>query len=225
MPDRLRVVSNTGQNLRINVDTRRDDDRRGAESRRLDRHRGRLHQQLRRRGHDDVVRARCRERSPDDPGPAVRQSEQRRPASVGALGIDVQAATGFDISGVNNAAFAAVTLAGATTSELHTINLASGASTRVNAIGGGERVRGLALNANPRATLLGVTTDNRLVTFKTTSPGTLDTNVAVTGLQGGETIIGYRFASGERPALRSDGCCPPLHARCDHGRGDDRQAC
>ena len=102
----------------------------------------------------------------------------------------MQAATGFDISGINNAAFAAVTLAGASTSELHTINLASGASTRVNAIGGGERVRGLALNANPRATLLGVTTDNRLVTFKTTSPGTLDANVAVTGLQGGETIIG-----------------------------------
>ena len=141
--------------------------------------------------------------------------------AVGPLGIDVQAATGFDISGVNNAAFAAVTLAGATTSELHTINLTSGAATRVNAIGGGERVRGLALNANPRATLLGVTTDNRLVTFKTTSPGTLDTNVAVTGLQGGETIIGIDRASGERPALCSHGCRPPLHARCDHGRGDD----
>ena len=51
-------------------------------------------------------------------------------------------------------------------------------------------MRGLTLNANPRATLLGVTTDNRLVTFKTASPGTLDSNVAVTGLQGGETIVG-----------------------------------
>ena len=110
--------------------------------------------------------------------------------AVGPLGIDVQASIGFDISGVNNAAFAAVTPAAATTSELHTINLTSGAATRVNAIGGGERVRGLTLNANPRATLLGVTTDNRLVTFKTASPGTLDTNVAVTGLQGGETIVG-----------------------------------
>jgi trimeric autotransporter adhesin len=109
---------------------------------------------------------------------------------VGPLGIDLQAATGFDINGVNNAAFAAVTLAAATTSELHTINLTSGAATRVNAIGGGERVRSLTLNANPRATLLGVTTDNRLITFKTTTPGTLDANVAVTGLQGGETIIG-----------------------------------
>src|SRR4030095_12213711 len=87
--------------------------------------------------------------------------------AVGALGIDVQAATGFDISGTNNTAFAAVRLAGAAASELHSINLASGAATRVNAIGGGERVRGLALNANPRATLFGVTMDNRLVTFKT----------------------------------------------------------
>ena len=75
-----------------------------------------------------------------------------------------------------------LTLAGATTSELHTINLATGAATRVNAIGGGERVRGLTLTASPQATLLGVTTDNRLISFKTATPGTLDSNVAITGL-------------------------------------------
>ena len=80
VPDRLRVVSNTGQNLRINVDTGATTTDTDAESWRLERYRGRLHQQLRRRGHDDVVRVRHRERSPDDPGPAVRQSEQRRPA-------------------------------------------------------------------------------------------------------------------------------------------------
>ncbi len=81
VPDRLRVVSNTGQNLRINVDTGATTTDTDAQSRRLDCHGRRLHQQLRRRGHDDVVRARRRERSPDDPGPAVRQSQQRRPAS------------------------------------------------------------------------------------------------------------------------------------------------
>jgi hypothetical protein len=111
--------------------------------------------------------------------------------AVGPLGIDVQTSTGFDINGVNNMAFAALTPVAATTSELHTINLTSGAATRVNAIGGGERVRGLTLNANPRVTLTGLTSDNRLVTFKTATPATLDTNVAITGLQGGETIVGF----------------------------------
>ncbi len=191
VPDRLRVVSNTGQNLRINVDT-------GATT---------TDGMLNPAG--STVTAASYTNSFAGAGATTlyvldvandRLMIQGQPSgnpnngdlqAVGLLGSDVQAATGFDISGTNNAAFAAVTLAGATASELHTINLASGALTRVNAIGGGERVRGLALNANPRATLLGLTTDNRLVTFKTTTPGTLDTNVAVSGLQGGETIIGF----------------------------------
>jgi hypothetical protein len=190
VPDRLRVVSNTGQNLRINVDN-------GATT---------TDATLNPAG--STVTAASYTNSFAGAGTTTlfvldvandRLMIQGQPSgnpnngdlqSVGSLGSDIQAATGFDISGVNNAAFAAVTLAGATTSELHTVNLTSGAATRVNAIGGGERVRGLALNANPRATLMGLTTDNRLVTFKTSSPGTLDTNVAVTGLQGGETIIG-----------------------------------
>ena len=190
VPDRLRVVSNTGQNLRINVDT-------GAATTDATLNPG-----------GSTITAAGYTNSFAGAGTTTlfvldvandRLMIQGQPSgnpnngdlqAVGPLGIDVQAATGFDISGTNSTAIAAVSLAGAATSELHTINLASGAATRVNAIGGGERVRGLALNANPRATLLGVTTDNRLVTFKTGTPGTLDTNVAVTGLQGGETIIG-----------------------------------
>ncbi|MGH8238854.1 MAG: DUF4394 domain-containing protein, partial [Steroidobacteraceae bacterium] len=190
VPDRLRVVSNTGQDLRINVDT-------GATT--TDALLNPPGSTVTAAGYTnsfagagtttlyvlDVANDRLMIQGQPSGNPNNGDLQ-----AVGALGVDVQAATGFDISGINNAAFAAVTLAGASTSELHTLNLASGASTRVNAIGGGERVRGLALNANPRATLLGVTTDNRLLTFKTTSPGTLDANVAVTGLQGGETIIG-----------------------------------
>ncbi len=190
VPDRLRVVSNTGQNLRINVDS-------GATTTDAVLNPG-----------GSTVTAAAYTNSFAGAGTTTlyvldvandRVMIQGQPSgnpnngdlqAVGPLGVDVQAATGFDINGTNNSAFAAISLAGAATSELHTINLASGASTRVNAIGGGERVRGLTLNANPRATLLGVTTDNRLLTFKTTTPGTLDSNVAVTGLQGGETIIG-----------------------------------
>ncbi len=191
VPDRLRVVSNTGQNLRINVDT-------GATTTDTTLNPG-----------GSSATAAAYTNSFAGAGTTTlyvfdiandRLMIQGQPSgnpnngdlqAVGPLGIDVQASTGFDINGVNNMAFAAVTLAAATTSELHTINLTTGAATRVNAIGGGERVRGLTLNANPRATLTGLTSDNRLVTFKTATPGTLDTNVAISGLQGGETIVGF----------------------------------
>jgi hypothetical protein len=190
VPDRVRVVSNTSQNLHINVDT-------GATTTDATLNPGAA-----------GATAAAYTNSFAGAGATTlyvfdvandRLMIQGQPAgnpnsgdlqAVGPLSVDVQASTGFDISGVDNSAVAAVTLAAAGTSELHTINLTTGAATRVNTIGGGERVRGLTLNANPRATLLGVTTDNRLLTFKTTSPGTLDANVAVTGLQGGETIIG-----------------------------------
>jgi hypothetical protein len=190
VPDRLRVVSNTSQNLRINVDT-------GATTTDTTLNPGAAGATAAAYTNSfagagattlyvfDVANDRLMIQGQPSGNPNNGDLQ-----AVGSLGIDVQASTGFDINGVNNAALAAVTLAAATTSELHTINLTTGAATRVNMIGGGERVRGLTLNANPRATLLGITTDNRLLTFKTTSPGTLDANVAVTGLQGGETIIG-----------------------------------
>jgi hypothetical protein len=116
--------------------------------------------------------------------------------AVGALGIDIQNIAGFDIAGTNNAAMAAVNLAGVATSELDMINLLTGAATKVNTIGGGERVRELALTAIPAATLFGLTTDGKLVSFKLATPGTFDSSNAISGLQGGETLIGMDF----RPA-------------------------
>jgi hypothetical protein len=79
------------------------------------------------------------------------------------------------------------------TSDLYTINLTSGAATRVNAIGGGERIRGATLVAIPTATVFAATIDNRLVSFKPGTPGTFDTDTAITGLQGGENVIGIDF--------------------------------
>jgi trimeric autotransporter adhesin len=114
--------------------------------------------------------------------------------TVGALGIgDVQSVAAFDISGLNNMAFAAVNLAGATSSELHMINLATGAAMKINTIGGGEIVRGATLVGAPTATVFAATVDNRLVSFKPGTPGTLDTSAAITGLQGGENVLGIDF--------------------------------
>ncbi len=119
----------------------------------------------------------------------------------------MQSVTGFDINGRNGSAFAALNLAGAATSELHSINLATGAAVRVNAIGGGESIRGLTFAAIPQAAVFGVTTDNHLVSFKVATPGTLDSDVTIAGLQGGENVLGidFRPATGRLYALTDGG--------------------
>ncbi len=209
MPDRLRVVSNTGQNLRINVDS------------------GATTTDIALNPAGAAVPAAAYTNSFAGAGTTTlygldvandRLVIQGQPsgnpnngdlAAVGALGLsgDVQALSGFDINGRNSSAFAALNLAGDATSELHTINLTTGAATRVNAIGGGERIRGLTFAMAPQATVFGVTTDNRVVTFKAATPGTLDTNTAITGLQGGENVLGvdFRPANGMLYALTDGG--------------------
>lgn len=114
--------------------------------------------------------------------------------TVGALGIgDVQSVGAFDIQGTNNMAFAAVNIAGAASSELHSINLTTGAATKINTIGGGEIVRGATLLGAATATVFAATVDNRLASFKPATPGTFDTSAAITGLQGGENVLGIDF--------------------------------
>ncbi len=126
--------------------------------------------------------------------------------AIGALGVgDVQAQTGFDIVGPDNLGFAALSLAGATTSDLYSINLTTGATTRISAIGGNERVRGLAFTDAPLVMALAVTADNRVIGVRTSSPGKLEIDVAVTGLQGGEKLISAELdASGEYLRAISD---------------------
>ncbi len=128
--------------------------------------------------------------------------------TVGALGVgDVQSVSGFDIFGTNNMGLAALNIAGNTTSDLFWINLGSGAATRVGTIGGGERVSGLAYGRTPVAEVFGLTPDNHLVSFKATTPGTIDSDVAISGLAAGENVVGidFRPADGKLYALTSAG--------------------
>lgn len=204
VPDRLRVVSSTGQNLRIDVET------------------GATTTDTLLNPTDSTISAAAYTNSFAGAGMTTlyvldaandRLMIQGQPSgnpnngdlqAVGALGTigDVQSA-GFEINGRTNSAFAAFTLAGAAASELHSINLTTGAATRVNAIGGGEPIRGLTYTTVPQATAFAVTTDNRLVSFKVTTPATLDSNAPITGLQGGENVIGMdiRPANGQLYAL------------------------
>lgn len=66
--------------------------------------------------------------------------------TVGPLGIKGRAeGVSFDISDVDNVAYAALTGAGAGASVLYRIDLSSGAAVRIGTIGGGEAVNGLAI--------------------------------------------------------------------------------
>ena len=193
--DLLRVVSDTGLNVRINVDDGVHHDRHRHESRWARRSPKRrtatassgagtaFYYTIDSAGDGLQVLGR-------PSGNAINGDLQ----TVGALGVgDVTGVAGFDIFGTNNLGLAALNIGGAATSDLFTVNLLTGAATRINTVGGGERVRGLAYGRLPVATVFALTTDNHLVSFKPLTPGTFDTDVAITGLQGAEAIVGFDF--------------------------------
>lgn len=64
--------------------------------------------------------------------------------TVGSLGIGKFAAAGFDISDVSNTAFAAVNHDGAAATRFYLVDLASGRATFIGTVGG-ERLRGIAI--------------------------------------------------------------------------------
>jgi len=64
--------------------------------------------------------------------------------TIGKLGVDVTDVAGFDIAPDGNKAFAALNTAGGTATDLYTIDLNTGAAMKVGPIGGGQPIRGLA---------------------------------------------------------------------------------
>jgi hypothetical protein len=132
---------------------------------------------------------------------------------VGALGVDAGAVNAFEIVGPDTAV---AVLSTATGNGLYTINLATGAATLVGAVAAagnpGDGVSGLT--AVPSATtpaadsaLLAVVNGTTLASFARNAPGTTLASVAVSGLQGGETLVGidYRPANGTLYGLGSTG--------------------
>lgn len=71
--------------------------------------------------------------------------------SVGALGFDVTATNGFDIQPGSGIAFAALQVAGELTSKLFTVNLSTGAATLVGVIGAATPLRGLTVQSGSPA--------------------------------------------------------------------------
>jgi len=113
---------------------------------------------------------------------------------IGLLGIgDIDPTAAMEIVSPNNSAFAALSLTGSTTSDLYTVNLQNGAATRVNTIGGAERVRGLAFSSAPLARVTSANGATKIAAFKAATNADAD---ALKGLQGGEQLS---FVESARP--------------------------
>jgi hypothetical protein len=188
--DRLRIVSNTGQSLRINVDT-------GATTTDGSINGGAANTAITAAAYTnsfagtstttlfviDAANGTLYTQNPPNNGTL---------ASPVALGLAATNVAGFDIDARNNTGYAVMTVAGVRS--LYSVNLAPAAGTAavtvVAAVGVSEELRGIAV-ATPAAPLAyGLTDDSRLVTFKVATPNTLDANVAISGLASGERLLG-----------------------------------
>jgi hypothetical protein len=186
--DRLRVVGNTGQSLRINVDT-------GATTTDGTINGGAAGTAITASAYTnafagttatslygiDSANATLYVQNPPNDG---------KLATPVTLGVSAGSANGFDIDARTNLGYLVSTVGGVR--NLYSVNLgaSANAATLVGTIAVSEDIRGLALRAAQTPVILGLGDDNRLLGFKVSTPNTLDTSVAITGLNGGETLLG-----------------------------------
>ncbi len=122
--------------------------------------------------------------------------------TVGNLNVNTTGLVGFDISPNPAAAFASLTQQGASSSQLYTINLASGAATLMGTIGGGRLIRDIAFAVRAE-NVFAVTASNTLVSFNPGLPGVINSSSAISGLALAERVVGidFRPATGQLFAL------------------------
>ncbi|HET6406748.1 MAG TPA: DUF4394 domain-containing protein, partial [Chthoniobacteraceae bacterium] len=116
--------------------------------------------------------------------------------TVGLLGVNPGERVGFEIA-ADGTAYSTMQVGSKTW--LFTIDLNTGAATPVGKIGTGK-VKIDALTTSPRQeVVVGVTTNNLLVSFRADNPGELLSSVVLTNLAAGVTISGldFRPATGE----------------------------
>jgi hypothetical protein len=187
--DRLRIVSNTGQSLRINVDT-------GATT---------TDGAINGGAANTAVNAAAYTNSFAGTGTttlfvidaANNTLYTQNPPNNGtltvpvALGVAATSIGGFDIDAKTNTGYAVMTVGGVR--GLYSLNLAAttAPATLIGSVGLSEDTRGFALRTPTAPVAYGLTDDARIVTFKTATPNTLDTNVAVSGLATGERLLGF----------------------------------
>ncbi|MGQ0540459.1 MAG: DUF4394 domain-containing protein [Blastocatellia bacterium] len=200
--DRIRIISNTGQNLRVNpangvaiVDGTLNGGATGADA----------------AGYTNSFNGASTTSLFDVSSTTDSLYIQNPPNSgtlvlVGALGVNVTDINGFDILSTDSTALGAFTVGTATA--LYSVNLTTGAASSVGPIGvGTSALRGMAIETAMTSNYLvfGLTTANSLVRFNSSRPNTILGSVAITGLQGGENVLGidFRPANGQLFALGS----------------------
>lgn len=125
--------------------------------------------------------------------------------TVGKLGVNTGDLSGLDISGGTGTAYASLTLTGETSSKLYSINVFSGTASLQGTIGI-EQVRDIsAVTAPTTFDVVALRTNNTIVRFDSRTPSIVTNSVSVTGLQAAENLlaIDYRPANGVLYALGS----------------------
>lgn len=202
--DRLRIVSNSAQNLRVDVDTglvttdprvRYDS---GATA-------------------GVVGSAYTNPDNDDGTGTTLYGLDFRRDLLVtqdpttgrlqfiGRLGLNVKQQVGFDI-GLDGTAYAALTKESTGESHLYEIDLTDGSRSLIGSFATRDKIEGLA-ELLPYQNVYAVTAANELIRFNSARPDLLTLQVDITGLAVGETVaaIDFRPDTGDLYALGSTG--------------------
>lgn len=116
--------------------------------------------------------------------------------TVGSIKIDAVKRVGFDIESINgiDTGFAVLQVSGTSLQTLYSINLQTGVGAVLGRISTGARIADIAV-APAAVGILAVSTANELVGFSSDNP-TIRKTVKIKGLQDGEKIIGLDY----RPA-------------------------
>ena len=189
--DRLRVVGNTGQSLRINVDT-------GATTTDGNINGGAPNSAITGSAYTNAFAGTSSTTlyaldSATDTLYLQNPPNDGTLATPVPLGVDAGSVNGFDIDGRTNLGYAVLTVGGART--LYTINLAATTNTASAAgtLGLTEDVRGLALRTPAPPMVYALTDGGRIVAFRPATPNTLSADIALAGLNANETVVGIDF--------------------------------
>jgi hypothetical protein len=199
--DRIRLVTNTGQNLRLNPETGTVAATDGAISGVTNASISAVAYTNNTAGASstvlfdiDATTDKLYKQDPPNNGTLVE---------VGNLGVDITGAAGFDISPVNNQALVALTVNN--TTGLYGLNLENGNATLYDNFPAGMKIIGLAIPTLPVA--YSVDVDNNLLIFNPTLSSQQTISKGITGLQTGEKVVGIdmRPANGQLYGLGSTG--------------------
>ena len=186
--DRLRVVSNTGQSLRINVDT-------GATTTDGNINGGAATTALAAAAYTNSFAGTGTTTLYVLDGATGTLYTQNPPnagtlATPVTLGVTATSVGGFDIDARNNKGYAVMTVAGVRGIYASNLGATAGAATLVNPIAAMEDVRGITIRTPAAPLVFGLTSTNRIVAFRPSTPNTLTADLAVTGTASGERLIG-----------------------------------